>query len=270
MARIVCTAVVIVLLTVLVGCQGVDSGRAQLMPARTRTSLGSAPAVNIAEAGEVDLIEQMAVNRQAYRQSLELLVGYYTRTGNNMKLRWAEKELAALNAMPQYNYIIEVTVAPQNLKANISIPEADELYEDAMQFEKKARLAGLLPVLKNESLLRLALDKYNQLIKKYPNSNKIGDAAFRAGGIYEYFKDYSIAVLYYKRVYQWDPLTPHPARFKAAYILDRHLHRRAEALELYEQAVKTEGRYDKHVAWKEFAEKRTKEVSGTDEDNAYH
>ncbi|MHC4631582.1 MAG: hypothetical protein ACYS9C_09960 [Planctomycetota bacterium] len=111
MAKIVCTAVVIVLLNVLVGCHGVDSGRGQLMPARTWTSLGSAPVVNIAEASETDIIEQAAVSRQTYRQSLELLVGYYIRTGNNMKLRWAEKELAALNAIPQYNYIIEASVA---------------------------------------------------------------------------------------------------------------------------------------------------------------
>jgi tetratricopeptide (TPR) repeat protein len=262
MARIVCIAVVIVLLSVLVGCHGVDSGRGQLMPARTRTSLASAPVVNIAEASETDIIEQTAVSRQAYRQCLELLVGYYLRTGNNMKLRWAEKELAALNAIPQYNYIIEASVASPNLKASISIPEADEIYNDALQFEKKA---GLLPVFKNQSLLRLALDKYNQLIKKYPTSNKIGDAAYKAGGIYEYFKDYSIAVLYYKRAYQWDSLTPHPARFRAAYILDRHLANRVEALELYEEAIKTEGRYEKHVTWREFAEKRVKELSGTDE-----
>jgi len=233
------------------------------MPARTRTSLGSAPVVNIAEASETDIIEQTAVSRQTYRQCLELLVGYYIRTGNNMKLRWAEKELRALNAIPQYNYIIEASVASPNLKASISIPEADGLYKDALQFEKKA---GLLPVFKNESLLRLALDKYNQLIKKYPTSNKIGDAAYRAGGIYEYFKDYSIAVLYYKRAYQWDPMTSHPARFRAAYILDRRLARRAEALKLYEEAIETEGRYEKHLTWREFAEKRTKEVSGTDEE----
>ncbi len=42
MAKIVLTAVVIVLLNVLVGCQGIDSGRGQLMPSRTMTSVGSA------------------------------------------------------------------------------------------------------------------------------------------------------------------------------------------------------------------------------------
>ena len=262
MARIVCTAVVIVLLNVLVGCHDIDSGRGQLMPARTKTSLGSAPVVNIADAREADIIEQTAVNRQAYRQCLGLLVEYYTRTGNNMKLRWAEKELRALNTIPQYKYIIEASVASPNLKASMSIPEADELYEDALQFEKKA---GPLPLFKNKSLLRLALDKYNQLIKRYPTSNKIDDAAYKAGRIYEYFKDYSIAVLYYQRAYQWDPMTIHPARFRAAYILDKHLARRAEALELYEEAVKTEGRFEKYITWKEFAEKRTQEVSGADE-----
>jgi tetratricopeptide (TPR) repeat protein len=264
MARIVCTAVVIVLLNVLVGCHDVDSGRGQLMPARTTTSLGSAPVFNIADARETDIIEQTAVNRQAYRQCLELLVGYYTRTGNNMKLRWAEKELAALNSIPQYNYIIEASVAPSNLKASLSNPEADELYNDALQFEKKA---GPLTFIKNENLLRLALDKYNQLIRKHPNSDKIDDAAYKAGTIYEHFKDYSIALLYYKRAYQWDSMTIHPARFRAARILDKNLARRDEALELYKQAIKTEGRYDKHLTWKEYAQERVRQISGADEDN---
>ena len=262
MARIVSTAVVIVLLHVLVGCHDIDSGRGQLMPARTRTSLGSAPVVDITKAGETDIIEQTAVNRQAYRQSLELLVGYYTRTGNSMKLRWAERELAALNTIPQYKYIVEASVARPNLKASTSIPEADDLYKDALLFEKKA---GPLPFIKNESLLRLALDKYNRLIRVYPTSDKIDDAAYKAGGIYEYFKDYSIAVLYYKRAYQWDSLTIYPARFRAARILDKYLARRAEALKLYEEAIKTEGRRGEYVSWKEYAEKRTKEVSGADE-----
>ncbi len=264
MVRIVSAAVVIVLLHVLVGCHDIDSGRGQLMPARTRTSFVSAPVIDIAKAGETDIIEQTAVNRQAYRQSLELLVGYYTRTGNSMKLRWAEKELAALNAIPQYKYIIEASVARPNLKASTSIPEADGLYKDALRFEKKA---GPLPFIKNESLLRLALDKYNQLIREYPTSDKIDDTAYKAGGIYEYLKDYSIAVLYYKRAYQWDHMTIYPARFKAARILDKYLARRAEALELYKEAIKTEGRRGQYVGWKEYAERRIKEISGADEGN---
>ncbi|MHC4324674.1 MAG: tetratricopeptide repeat protein [Planctomycetota bacterium] len=257
MARSVCTGVLIVLLSVLVGCQGVDRGKGQLLPHDTRQSLGPGSVVNIADTSEADIVEQMAVNRQAYKQGLDLLVGYYMRTGNNMKLEWARKELAALNTMPKYNYIIEAAEAPQNLKPTASIPDADELYYDALEIDKKA---GTLPVLKNQNQLRLALEKYRELIRKYPSSDKIDDAAYRAGVIHEYFKDYSIALLYFKRTFQWDPETPHPARFRAARILDQRLHRNAEALQLYQQAVKIEGQFEKYREWREFAERRIREL----------
>jgi len=255
MARTILTAALIVLLNVLVGCNGVDSGRAQLMPARTRTVLGSAPIVKIAKASEADIVEHVAVNRQAYRQGLELLIEHYTKSGNNMKLEWAKKELKALDGMPQYNYIIEAGVAPPSLKASTSIPEANYLYKDALELEKKA---GVLIVIKDENLLRVALDKYNQLIRKHPSSDKIDDAAYRAGRICEYFKDYTIAVLYYQRTYQWDPETIYPARFKAAYILDKRLPRRVEALQLYRQALKKEKLSTKR---KEFVEERIMELT---------
>ncbi len=254
MVKAILTAVLIILLNVLVGCG--DADRSQLMPARTGTSLGSVSAVKVANAGEADIIEQVVVNRLAYRQGLELLVEHYTRMGNNMKLRWAEKELAALDTMPQYNYIVEAGLAGPDLKASTSIREADYLYYDALELEEKAG------PFKNENLLRRALDKYNQLIRRYPSSNKIDDAAFRAGGIYEHFKDYTIALLYHQRAYQWDPETIHPARFRAAFILDKRLHRRAEALEVYQQAVKKESGYER---WNEFAEKRIRELTKSDE-----
>ena len=262
MARIVLTAVVIVLLNVLVGCQGVDSGRGILMPARTKTSLGSAGVVDITKAGETDFVEQIAVNRQAYRQGLELLIRYYTKTGNNMKFKWAKAELAALDSIPQYKYIVEAEAAGPSLRASASIPEADDLYKDALQLERDA---GVL--FKNNDLLRLALDKYDRLIKQHPSSDKIDDAAYQAGVIYEYFQDYSIALLYYKRAYQWDPDTINPARFRSARILDKRLHRNAEALELYREAIKKEGKYVKHRIWKEYAEERITVLYKTEEDN---
>ena len=265
MARtVLSTVVVIVLLNVLVGCQDVDSGRGQLISDRTRISLGPAGTANIIGAEETDFVEQIAVNRQAYRRGLELLIGYYNKTGNNMKLKWAQGELAALNSMPQYKYIVEPETAGADLRASTSIPEADDLYEDALKSEKEA---NVLLVGKNNNLLRLALDKYDRLIRTYPSSDKIDDAAFRAGEIYEYFKDYSIALLYYKRTYQWDPDTVYPARFRAARILDKRLHRNAEALELYQEALDTEGKYSKYRIWREFAEERVRALRKTHLDN---
>jgi tetratricopeptide (TPR) repeat protein len=156
-----------------------------------------------------------------------------------MKLKWAENELKRLNKMPQYNYIIEASVAGPNLKAKDSDNAANYLYDEAYRIEKAARGLEFVLIV-DENLLRVALDKYNQVIKRYPTCDKIDDAAYRAGGIYEHFKDYTIALLYYQRTYQWDPATIHPARFKAAYILDQYLHRRAEALPLYQYALGNE------------------------------
>ena len=262
MARIACTTVVIVLLNVLIGCQGVDSGRGQLMTGGTGRLSAAASIVNVSGVSETDLVEQVAVNRQAYRQGLEMLVGYYSKAGNNMKLQWARKELTAFNTMPKYKYIVEAGAAGPNLRPSAVVPEADALYYEASELVKKA---GPLPVLKNQSLLRLALEKYNRLISRHPSSDKIDDAAYKAGEIYEDLKDYSIALLYYQRAYQWDPETAYPARFRSARILDKHLHRNAEALGLYQQAIETEGVYDKYREWKEYAEGRIRALQKIEE-----
>jgi len=253
MARTILTAVLIVLLNVLVGCTSVDSGRSQVAPAH----YGPAPVISITDTDETVLIEQMALNRQAYRQGLELLIKYYTRMGNNMKLQWAKKELVGLDSVIQYNYIVEAETKA-NLKADTSISEADALYDEALQIEKKAATLFL----KDKQMLRLALTKYNQLIEKHGSSDKIDDAAYRAAGIYDYFKDYTLAVLYYKRVYQWDRYTVHPARYRAAKILDKRLHQRTEALELYRQVIGDEA---VPMNYREYAELRIKELTKSEE-----
>lgn len=255
MAKTILTAVLIVLLNVMVGCNRVDSGRSQLAPAQP----GPAPVVSMADAGESDIIEQVAMNRNAYRQGLEVLIKYYIRTGNNMKMEWAQKELKALEAVPQYKYITQISVAGSNLEAKTSISEADALYDEAFQIEKKA---GAMPFLKDENMLRMALNKYNELISKYPSSDKIDDAAFRAGGIHEYFKDYTLAVECYQKVYQWDRYTTLPAKYKAAYVLDRKLNQRAEALDLYQQVVREEFLAP---SYREFAQTRITELTKGEE-----
>ncbi|NIP26509.1 MAG: hypothetical protein GWN67_19035 [Phycisphaerae bacterium] len=251
MARTILTAVLIVLLNVLVGCNGVDSGRSHLAP----TNVGPTPTVSISDTSESDLIEQMVLNRQAYRQGLELLIRFYTRTGNDMKLQWAKKELTGLNSMPQYTYHI---IADANLEASTSISSADALYEQALQIEKKASTLFI----KDNKMLRQALNKYLELIEKHGSSDKIGDAAYRAAGIYEHFKDYTLAVLYYKRVYQWDRYTVLPAKYRAAKILDRKLNQRTEALELYRQVIMDEA---VPQTYRDFAQLRISELTKGEE-----
>ncbi len=251
MAKIILTLLLIVSVSLLSSCYNVDSGKSQIMPRQMK-------AVPTIEAGEADIVEQMTAHRLGYRQYLVSLISHYEKTGNNTKLSWAKDELKVLEKIPQYNYIIEAITAGPNLKASVSITEADYMYDDALRTEKKA---GELILIKNEDMLRMALAKYNRLIRKHPSSDKIDDAAFRAGGICEHFNDYTIALLYYQRAYQWDPETIRPAKFRAAYILDRHMHRRAEALQLYKEVLEKGGL---SPARREFIKERVAEFTKSD------
>ena len=261
MAKKICIVIIIISLYVLPGCQNPNSGTSRMLPPRSMPSVGTSRTLNLTEAGEIDIVEDVLSSRQAYRQGLELLVRYYTKTGDVHKLAWAKKELRALDVMPQYNYIVPV-VASKDYRATTMIPDADLLYEDA-RLQKEQAEKGLGTLFVNKNLYRMALRKFEDVIQKYPTSDKIDDAAFMAGEISEYFKDYSIALDYYQRAYTWDPDTPHPARFCAARILDQRMHRNAEALELYKKAIETEGRYDKYREWVTFAQERINKLEKT-------
>lgn len=250
-------------MTVAIGCQS-NTGRSQQLPQRTNpyteTAKEPLPLANPASSGEIDLVEQMTSNRQAYRRGLQALIQHYDAVGNHEKTLWAQQELEALDRIPMYRYIVEAQIFPATLRASERIPAADQLYADAEQTRKLA--GSYVPDrLKDEEVLRAAFGKYADLIQKYPTSDKIDDAAYRMAGIQEVFNDFQLALQYYQRAYQWDPATPYPARFKAANILDRKLHRRAEALELYQEALIKEAQFDE---WRGPAQRRVKELTSSD------
>lgn len=256
MTRTLTTAAVILILTVAVGCS-TDTGLSAKLPYRNNPVLSTPPdppAVTTSTSTEIDLIELMSTQRQAYRRSLESLIQLYDTAGNHEKTTWAHKEMEALDRIPQYRYIVAADL-PANLKASERLPAADQMFEEARKID---RAAGTLPVLKDEEYLRAALDKYTQLVRDYPSSDKIDDVAFRMGEIHEYFKDYTLALSSYQRAYQWDPATPYPARFKAAAVLDRKLRRRAEALQLYQEALIKEV---EHTSYRLDAERRIKDLT---------
>jgi tetratricopeptide (TPR) repeat protein len=237
----------------LTGCE-VDSGKGQVL-AKCSGGLSGVEAVNVSEA---DIVEEMSSNRQAYRRGLLLLIKHYEQMGNNMKLEWAQSELAGIDKAPQYNYIVEASLAGSDLQASTRIHEADDLYMEAFGLETKARE---FVVVADENLLRMALERYNMLIQMYPSSDKIDDAAYKAAGIYEHFQDLTVAALYYERSSDWNPNSVHAGYFKAAYILDRRLARRDEAMELYKQALE---RGVLSRSYRDFAEKRIGEMTASD------
>ena len=58
---------------------------------------------------------------------------------------------------------------------------------------------------------------------------------------------YPTALLYYQRVWQWDPQTPLPVRFAVADVYDEELHDRVKALHWYEKAINFERAHPANV-----------------------
>ncbi len=238
----------------IIGCEEPikDSPHYRVDPAAAENVLREG---GVPDAAEVDLVEDLAAKRIEYRQSLARLQEHYQSAGNVTRRRWAEHETKALERVPQYRYLTSGEIASTELVAVDSNAQANALYEEA---EKLYREAGGLLIITDEDKLRGALNKFNRIIEEFPTSNKIDNAAYRAGKIYEHFKDWDIAVVYYQRCFQWNEITAYPARFRAGYVMDQRLHKRKEALPLYQMAVEKESRFTANI---EFAKKRILEMT---------
>lgn len=261
MTRIVTTAAAILILTIAVGCES-NTGLSARLPQRTASYASEAeplPLTTPSSSDQIDLVEQLTTYRQSYRRSLQALIQHYDAAGDHTRATWAKEELTALDRIPMYRYIVEADM-PANLRAVERIPAADALYEEAAKLERSAGPLSA-PVLKDEEVLRGALAKYAEVIRKHPTSDKIDDVAYAMGRIQDYFKDYQLALMSFQRAYQWDANTPYPARFRAANILDKKLRRRNEALTLYQEAIIKEAGFSE---WRIPAERRVKELTSSD------
>jgi tetratricopeptide (TPR) repeat protein len=228
------------------GCRSSDGGG--VISQDTQTALAVADSINLAETTEVDLVEELARARQNYRQYLRALITYYNEKGFRHKAVWAERELKDLDMVKTYRYLVDAEVPGAQLRPRDSIAEADALFDDGVNYMKQGGHG--VPLLYNTRKLKKALEKFNRIIREYPTSDKIDDAAFYAGEIYkEYFNDNLRAVQYYRRVWEWNPETTHPARFQAAVVYDYRLHDRDRALELYQQVLEHEQFNRSNVRW---------------------
>jgi len=239
-----------------VGCQSGPESAAR-MPRRLDPSATVGEPVNIVDTTEVDLVERMAYHRQNYIQHLRALVTYYTDNAFPDKARWAQRELDSALKVHMYYYVADADVPDEALRPAESIAEADELFADGRNYMKQGGHG--VPMIHNKETMRLALAKFKQLVREYPRSDKIDDAAFYIGEISkEYFDDNRAAVQWYQRAWTWDPQTPHAARFQAAVVYDFRLHHRARALELYQQVLEHETFNKSNVR---FASARIKELT---------
>jgi TolA-binding protein len=167
--------------------------------------------------------------RRDYQMILEQLRNHYAAAGDMERAHWAEDELIQLHRIPKQAFRLELDVPPPTLHAATNIPEANELYRRAMTYKDKGWNTDYIDNQRRAEIL------LQQLLTTYPQSDKIGDAAYQLGDLYEgkAYKQYRRAAHYFERCFQWNPNTQLDARLRAARLYDRQLADRARATELY-------------------------------------
>jgi hypothetical protein len=213
------------------------------------------PAAPAGKNGDLELVQKVLAARREYQKSLEQLYVHYHQVNDKERERWAKEELVNYHRIPKHAFILDLDVPPPNLNGHVNVPEANKLFTWAMQYKDKGFGIDYTDNQRRAELL------FQEVLTKYPNSDKISDVAFMLGDIYEskaYRMDYR-AVEYYHRCYQWNPKTSHDARMRAARIYDKKLNNRAKALELYREVKTHEVDPRRHQE----ADRRIAELSGT-------
>jgi TolA-binding protein len=204
-------------------------------------------------ASEVNAVKRVIAGRREYQASLEALRALYANNGDIEKLRWTEDELKQFHRIPKHAYVLDLDVPGPGLRAEQNIPAANDLYRRAMEFKDRGFGSDYVD---NQIRAELLLQ---QLINQYPTSNKIGDAAYQLGDIYESraFRQYRRAAAYFERCFQWNPNTTFDARLRAARIHDKALSERGKAIELYKMVTT----FDTDPKWIQEAQRRLSELN---------
>jgi hypothetical protein len=205
-------------------------------------------------ASDLDLVERLIVARREYQRMLEQLRAHYMNTGDMERARWAEEELRQYHRIPKQAFRLDLDAPPPTLQASVNIPEANKLFIRAMEYKGKGSGVDYIDNQRRAELL------LQQLITQYPQSDKIADAAYELGDIYEGkpYRQYRRAALYFERGFQWLPTTGRDARLRAARLYDRQMLDRGRAIELYRE-IKTHETDAKRLAE---ADKRLGDLQG--------
>lgn len=185
------------------------------------------------KVSDIPLIERLLAARKEYQLTLESLRKHYIQTGDIERARWAEDELVQYHRITKQVYNLNLDVPPPTLKADQNLPEANKLYREALKYKDKGWGNDYVD---NQRRAELLLQK---LLTEYPQSNKISDAAYQLGDLYESkaFRQLHRAAAYYERCFQWNKNTQFDARIRAARLYERQLNNRGRAAEIYKEII---------------------------------
>lgn len=226
--------------------------------AQTGTNNNTGPAPKSRAPGsppsDVELVERLLAARKEYQVSLEQLRAHYVSVGDAERAKWAEDELRRYHRTVKQAFRLELDVPPPTLRASYNIPEANELYIRAMSYKDKGYGDDYIDNQRRAEIL------LQQLLTSYPQSDKIDDAAYQLGDIYESKanQQYRRAATYFERCFQWHAKTQTDARLRAARLYEKTLQERPRAIEIYREILNTET----DTKRREEAKKRLSELSG--------
>jgi hypothetical protein len=178
------------------------------------------------------LVERVLASRKEYQEAMETLRAYYVSAGDIERARLAEDELLQYHRITKNPYRLELDVPPPNLQPLYNIPEANELLRRAITYKDKGWGTDYTDNQRRAELL------LQQLLSKHPQSDKISEAAYLLGDLYESraYRQYARAASYFDRCYQWDPRTHHDARVRAARLYER-LGEKNKAIAIYQDVT---------------------------------
>lgn len=124
-----------------------------------------------------------------------------------------------------------------------SIKEANDLFEQA-----KLYMSTVNPV-RRRTNLNVAIDKLNDLIAKYPESDKVVDSWYNLGLLYQdgLVKRYEDSIKAYDKVKELDSENSSDSRLRAAQIVD-NLGRWQEAYDRYDDVIRHDAN-SRNVEW---------------------
>jgi tetratricopeptide (TPR) repeat protein len=223
----------------LVGLIVVDVPRAQGPPPAARPGGTGGPGGSGGQipggplSGDLELVERLLVSRRDYQRTLEQLRAHYLNVGDVKRARLAEDELRQFHRIAKHPFRLELDVPPPTLHPTTNVPDANRLYTRAMEFKNRGYGTDYLDNQRRAEIL------FQEVLTRYPQSNKISDTAYQLGDIYESkaYKQYDRAAAYFERCFQWNPNTHLDARIRAARLYDKQLQERGRAIEIYREVT---------------------------------
>lgn len=208
------------------------------------------------KTGDADLVKRVIGARKDYQQSLIDLYDHYAKAGDRERAKWVEEELRSYHLSWKPSYRLDIQdVPPQNLEPRVNSKEANDLYKQAADYKTKGGVGTEYTL--NQ---RRAEILFQDILAKYPDSDKIADVAYELGDLYEgrAYKQYDRAAAYYERAAQWRRGTTTDARLRAARLYDKTLNERSKAIDLYREEITS----DTDPARTKEAERRLAELTG--------